>query len=66
MHATRTTPLRERMRQELQLAGLSERTQEAYLRAIRQLASHFGRPPDRISTAADALRRVWRTPPLPF
>jgi hypothetical protein len=37
MHATHTTPLRERMRQELQLAGLSERTQEAYLRAVRQL-----------------------------
>ena len=30
MHPTRTTPLRERMRQELQLAGLSARTQEAY------------------------------------
>jgi hypothetical protein len=25
MYATRTTPLRERMRQELQIAGLSER-----------------------------------------
>jgi integrase/recombinase XerD len=49
MHATRTTPLRERMRQELQLAGLSERTQEAYLRAVRQLATHFGRPPDQIT-----------------
>lgn len=49
MHATHTTPLRERMRQELQLAGLSERTQEAYLRAVRQLATHFGRPPDQIS-----------------
>lgn len=49
MDATRTTPLRERMRQELQLAGLSERTQEAYLRAVRQLATHFGRPPDQIT-----------------
>src|SRR5215216_7865753 len=49
MHATHTTPLRERMRQELQLAGLSERTQEANLRAVRQLATHFGRPPDQIS-----------------
>jgi integrase/recombinase XerD len=49
MDATRTTPLRERMRQELQLAGLSERTQEAYLRAVRQLASHFGKPPDQVS-----------------
>ncbi len=42
MHAIRTTALRERMRQELQLAGLSERTQEAYLSAVRQLATHFG------------------------
>jgi hypothetical protein len=39
--AIRTTPLRERMRQDLQVAGLSERTQEAYLRAVRQLAEHF-------------------------
>jgi hypothetical protein len=44
MHATHTTALRERMRQELQLAGLSERTQEAYLRAVRQLATHSQRP----------------------
>lgn len=49
MDATRTTPLRERMRQQLQLAGLSERTQEAYLRAVRQLATHFGKPPDQVS-----------------
>lgn len=31
------------MRAELQLAGLSERTQEAYLRAVRQLAAGDGR-----------------------
>jgi integrase/recombinase XerD len=47
----RTTPLRERMRAELQLAGLSERTQEAYLRAVRQLAEHFARSPDRLTEA---------------
>jgi hypothetical protein len=46
--AIRTTPLRERMRQDLQLAGLSERTQEAYLRSVRQLAEHFHTPPDRL------------------
>ena len=41
MDATRTTPLRERMRQELQLAGLSERTQKAYLRSVmRKLGAH--------------------------
>jgi site-specific recombinase XerD len=37
------------MLQDLQLAGLSERTQEAYLRAVRQLADHFHTAPDRLS-----------------
>jgi site-specific recombinase XerD len=41
--------LRQRMLQDLQLAGLSERTQEAYLRAIGQLAAHYHIPPDRLS-----------------
>jgi integrase/recombinase XerD len=44
-----TTSLRQRMHQDLQLAGLSERTQQAYLRAVRQLADHFHIPPDRLS-----------------
>jgi site-specific recombinase XerD len=44
-----TTTLRQRMLHELQLAGLRERTQEAYLRAVRQLADHFHTPPDRLS-----------------
>jgi integrase/recombinase XerD len=35
----------------LQLAGLSERTQEAYLRVVRQLAEHCGRPPDQLTEA---------------
>jgi integrase/recombinase XerD len=43
------TVLRQRMLQDLQLAGLSERTQEAYLRAVRQLADHFHSRPDRLS-----------------
>jgi integrase/recombinase XerD len=42
------TALRQRMLQDLQLAGLSERTQEAYLRAVRQLADHFHIAPDRL------------------
>lgn len=37
------------MQQDLQLAGLSERTHEAYLRAVRQLAAHFKTPPDQIT-----------------
>jgi integrase/recombinase XerD len=44
-----STPLRQRMLQDLQLAGLSERTREAYLRSVRQLADHFHTPPDRLT-----------------
>ena len=43
-----STTLRQRMLQDLQLAGLSERTQEAYLRAVRLLAEHFHTPPDQL------------------
>jgi len=36
---------------DLQLAGMSERTQEAYVRAVRQLAAHFRQPPDQLTEA---------------
>jgi integrase/recombinase XerD len=49
MALRQTTALRKRMLQDLQLAGMSERTQEAYLRSVRQLADHFHTPPDRLS-----------------
>ena len=41
--------LRKRMIGCLQLRGLAERTQEAYTRAVRQLAAHYHKSPDRIS-----------------
>ena len=41
--------LRQRMHQDLQLAGLAEGTQKAYLRAVRQLAAHFHKPPDQLT-----------------
>src|SRR5215470_5534798 len=44
-----TSSLRLRMSHDLQLAGLSPRTQDAYLRAVRMLAEHFRTPPDRLS-----------------
>jgi site-specific recombinase XerD len=37
------------MTQDLQLAGLAERTRDAYTRAVRQLAEHFRTPPDRLT-----------------
>lgn len=43
------TELRRRMIEDLQLAGLSQSTQEAYVRSVRQLAEHFRLPPDRIT-----------------
>src|SRR5437870_10434716 len=43
------TELRKRMIESLQLRGLSERTQEAYVRAVRQLAEHYHKSPDLIT-----------------
>jgi len=43
------TELRKRMIESLQLRGLSERTQEAYVRAVRQLADHYHKSPGLIT-----------------
>jgi integrase/recombinase XerD len=43
------TPLRQRMIEDLQLRGMSERTQEMYVRAVRQLAEHYHKSPERIT-----------------
>ena len=43
------TPLRQRMIEDLQLRGLSERTQEMYVRAVRQLADHYHKSPAQIT-----------------
>lgn len=44
------TPLRQRMIEEMQLRGLSPRTQEAYLRAVEQLAKHYGKSPAEVES----------------
>lgn len=41
--------LRYRMIEDMRLAGLAEETQRAYIRAVRQLAAHYRRPPDQLS-----------------
>lgn len=43
------TPLAKRMLEELQLAGHAERTREAYLRAVSQLAAQTRTSPDQIT-----------------
>ena len=42
------TTLRQKMIEAMQLAGFSPRTQEAYLRGVRQLAEHYMKSPDQI------------------
>ena len=49
------TPLAQKMLQDLQLAGLGERTHESYLRAVRKFAQWLGKAPDQASE--DDLRR---------
>ncbi len=51
------TPLRQRMLEDMQLHGLSARTQQTYLSAIRQLALHYGKAPDHITE--DELRQYF-------
>jgi integrase/recombinase XerD len=46
------TQLRQRMREDLHLRGLSARTQEMSVRAVRQRAAHDHTSPDRITEAA--------------
>ena len=43
------TPLQQRMRDDLQLRGLSERTREMYVRAVHQRATHYHKSPARIT-----------------
>lgn len=43
------TPLRQRYIEDMQLRGLSERTQQAYTIAVRLLAEHYGKSPDQIT-----------------
>ena len=43
------TPLRQRMLEDMQLRGLSARTQECYVAAVRQFAEHFHTSPDRLT-----------------
>ena len=49
MSEKKTTVLRQRMLEDLQLAGLSESTQNSYLRAVGKLAAYYHRSPDQLT-----------------
>ena len=48
------TPLRQRMLEDMQLRGLSARTQECYVAAVRQLAEHYHVSPASLTFTAKA------------
>ncbi len=43
------TELRKRMSEDMQLAGLSQGTQDASVRVVQQQSGHFHRSPDRLA-----------------
>jgi hypothetical protein len=43
------TPLRCRMIEDMELAGLAPRSQDVYIRAVRRLAAHYRRSPEELS-----------------
>ena len=45
------THLRQKMMEDMQLRGLSARTQDSYVRVVRQLAEYYGKPPDQVTEA---------------
>jgi site-specific recombinase XerD len=51
MEEVNMSKLRQRFIEDLQLQGKSERTQQAYVRAVRMLAEHFNTPPDKLTEA---------------
>jgi integrase/recombinase XerD len=51
------TPLRRRMIEDMQLRGMSEKTQEAYVGAVKQLAEYYHKSLDQITN--EELRRYF-------
>ena len=45
------TPLRQKMIEDMQLGGLTEKTQQTYVRAVQQLAAYYHKSPDQIKEA---------------
>ena len=43
------TELRQRMIEDMRLHGLSEGTQQVYVRAVRSIAEHYNRSPDQLT-----------------
>ena len=46
MKEEKTTPLRQRMIEDMNIRGLSEKTQKAHIRNVKHFAAFLGRSPD--------------------
>jgi Phage integrase, N-terminal SAM-like domain len=46
-----TSPLRQRMIEDMTIRNLSQATQQSYIYAVRKFSRHFGRSPDRLGIA---------------
>ena len=46
MTEERTTPLRERMIEDMRIRGLGDKSQKAHIRAVKDFAAFLGRSPD--------------------
>jgi len=46
---TTSTPLRQRMIEDMQLQGYAAKTQDGYVCAVKQLAEHYHKSPDLIT-----------------
>ena len=54
MKEKKTSPPRERMIEDMRIRGMSPKTQQAHIRAVRYFAEFIGRPPD--TATPDELR----------
>ena len=46
MVSERTTPLRERMIEDMRIRGLGDKSQQAHIRALKDFSGFLGRSPD--------------------
>ncbi|EEE39032.1 phage integrase [Rhodobacteraceae bacterium KLH11] len=50
MTEERTTPLRERMIEDMRIQGLGDKSQQSHIRAVKDFAAFLGRSPDTATT----------------
>ena len=55
-----TSPLRQRMIDDLKLRNMSALTQAAYIRAVKNLSQFFGRSPDQLTYRIGNARVIQR------